>query len=160
MVEETKELKCYRINNVHWMAALAEPIIKYTEILKHPTITSQSMHMYLANIAAAATQTDLIELWGVFDGDQCTAFANWCVKTGPYIGTVYMENIYSWNRKREPVELLLKEWVKYGERKFSRPYYMADLVNESVMKVFEKYVTDLGYEYKRTGTINVIGKKK
>ena len=117
--------------------------------------------MHLGGIAAAATQTDLMELWGVFDEDyNCIAFADWCVKGSPYIGTVYMEFIYSWNRKREPVMLLLDEWRKYGERKFTKPYYMADLINESVMKVFDKIVTDLGYEYKRTGIINTIGKKK
>jgi hypothetical protein len=159
-MEDEKEIRCLRINNIHWMAHLAEPIIKYTEILKHPTITSQSMHMHLANIAGAAQQTDLVELWGVFHGDQCVAFADWCVKSSPFIGTVYMENIYSWNRKKEPVKLLLKEWINYGERKFTKPYFMADIINESVMKVFDKHVSDFGYEYKRTGTINVIGRKK
>jgi hypothetical protein len=154
-------LKAIRINNVHWMAHLAEPIIKLAEILKHPTITSQSLHMHLANIASISQQTDNVELWGVFDEDyKCIAFADWCVKSSPYIGTVYMEFIYSWNRKREPVMLLLDEWRKYGERKFTKPYYMADLINESVMKVFDKIVADLGYEYKRTGIINTIGKKK
>ena len=161
MVEENKELQCFKINNVHWMANLAEPIIKLAQIIDHPSITSQSLHMHLANIAAVAKQTDAVELWGVFTEDgQCIAFADWCVKSLPYNGTVYMEFIYSWNRKREPVMMLLDEWRKYGERKFAKPYFMADLINESVMKVFDKIVTDLGYEYKRTGIINTIGWKK
>ena len=96
MAEENKELKCFRINNVHWMANLAESIIKFTQIINHPSITSQSLHMHLANIAAAAKTTDLIELWGVFTDDgECVAFADWCVKPSPYNGTVYMEFIYS-----------------------------------------------------------------
>lgn len=155
------DLRCIRINNVHWMAALAEPIIKFSQIINHPSITSQALHVYLAKIAEASKITDDIELWGVFDeNNTCIAFADWCVKGLPYQGVTFLEFIYSWNRKRDPVLMLLDEWRKYGERKFAKPHYMADLINESVMTVFDKIVTDLGYEYKRTGTINVIGWKK
>ena len=143
------------------MASLAEPIIKLTQIINHPSITSQALHVHFAQIAEVAKTTDLVELWGVFnEAGECIAFADWCVKGLPYQGTVYLEYIYSWNRKREPVLLLMEEWRKYGERKFAKPYYMADLINESVMAVFDKIVSDMGYEYKRTGVINIIGWKK
>ena len=158
---ENGGLKVQKINNVHWMAALAEPIIKLTEILKHPTITSQSLHMHLARIVEISQQTDLVELWGVFDEDyNCVAFANWCVKTSPYIGTTYLEFAYSWNRKKEPFRLLVKEWLAFGERKFAKPFYMCDVINESVMKVFDKVAEEYGYEYKRSGLINLTGWRK
>lgn len=154
------ELKVQRINNVHWMSYLAEPIIKLAEILKHPTITPQSLHMHLSRIVEMSQSTDMVELWGVFDEDwNCVAFADWCVRTSPYIGTVYLEYAYSWNRKREPFKLLLEEWIKYGERKFAKPFYMGDVINESVMKVFDRVAKDFGYEYKRSSLINVTGWK-
>jgi hypothetical protein len=102
---------------------------------------------------------DTVEFWVVQDGNETVAFALWSVRPLPYVGTVYCHFIHSWNRAREPVELLLDEFIKFGTKN-NCLYYQADSLSEGLFRVFRKAASKRGYELEKTGVINFLGRKK
>jgi len=155
-MDANEEIRIIKITNPMWIGQIAPSIQKYVEKLANPTITYESMHTYFTSQVQFGGQ--IAEFWIAQSGTDTVAFANWIVKALPSVGTVLMTDMYSWNRMREPVQLLIDQFAEFG--KINRcVYYEANVMNEAVLKVFQKAALKRGYEIHKTDRINVLGRK-
>lgn len=135
--EETpaKELKAIRITNPHWLAQMAPFIISFVEKIGIPNLTYESMYTYLAqSIQYGGDQT---EFWVIVEDETPVAFAHWVVKGLPFLGTAYGEYVHSWNRKRDPVLMLVEKFIEFGKR-HRCVWYAGDTINPTVFRVMRK----------------------
>ena len=162
-MEEEKELKAVKITNPDYLGLMGPFINSFLERVPLNGITYETMYAGLAATVQHGRNRkeqglrDVAELWVVFEDDKPIAFAHWHVKPLPYVGTVRCDYIFSWNRKKDPVRLLMKEFVRFA--KDNRCLRIdATLQNEPVYKVFEKVARHMGLEIVRDNTINVMVK--
>ena len=139
-------------------------INEYCKYLKEQQITYESLFSYLAMSIQHGRcndgKADTSEFWVVFSDDgKPKAFAHWFVRPLPHLGKVYMDGIYSWAKTPRVVSLLIDEFLEFGKRHRSS-IYEADCVNEKVFGIITKYADEKGYDFKNTGTINSIGRKR
>lgn len=159
---EENELKAIKIRNPEYIGVLGPFINSFLERVDIPDVTYESMYSALVTTAqhgahmTAMNMRDGAEFWVVLDSDdKPVAFAHWHVKPLPSIGTVSCDYIFSWNRKKDPVRLLLKELTKFAFD-HNCPKIMATLTNEAVFQVFEKVGRYMGYKTDRLPTINIV----
>jgi hypothetical protein len=155
-MEGNKEVRIIKITNPLWIGQIGPSIQKYAEQLKNPTITYESLHTYFTSQVQFGGKVS--EFWVAQSGDETIAFAHWVVKALPSVATAYLTNIYSWNRMREPVQMLIDQFEKFGKENRCI-YYEADVVNEAVYKVCHKAAVKRGYNLEKTGRINFLGRK-
>ncbi len=157
-IVKTPEVKIMKIPDAYWVGYLAGPIMEFVKKINSPTIRYETLYAYFSEVVQRGG--DLAELWVAhYEGDyKPIAFANWYVKGLPHIATAEIGYIYSWNRVKAAVVLLLDQFLRFAyERRCTR--YTGDLVNESVWKIFEKAAEERGIKLTRTGLINFYGKK-
>ena len=163
MPEETKqeesEIKIIRIVDPRWVGYLAEPIKQYVDKVNIPTIRYETLYTYFVNAVQMGGSAN--ELWVAhFSNDyKPIAFANWYVKGLPHIGAAEIGHIYSWNRAKIPVRLLLDQFMKFAYDNRCT-VYTGDIINEAVLSVFNKAADERGMELKKTDLINFYGVKK
>ena len=155
---ESPEIKIIKITNPVWVGYLADAIREFCEKVHVPTIRYETLYSYLANVVQYGGAS--AELWVAHvDGDfKPIAFAEWHVKGLPHIGAAEIGYIYSWNRAKVPVGLLIDQFLTFAADNRCR-YYSGDLINEAVWKVFNRAASERGIKLERTGLINFIGSK-
>lgn len=160
MDSETKEpeVKIVKITSPQWVGYLAEPIKEFCNKVNVPTIRYETLYTYFVNVVQFGGTAS--ELWAAhFENDFAPiAFANWYVKGLPHVGAAEIGYIYSWNRAKVPVGLLIDQFIKFGFENRCN-VYTGDIVNEAVWKVFDKAAADRGIKLNRTGHIGFYGKK-
>jgi len=145
------------ITNPNWLGYIAPEIKQFVEKTKLPTMTYETLYTYFSqSIQNAAAPS---EFWVVRKGEDNLAFAHWFVCGLPHRGVVFMDFIHSWNRMREPVQMLMDKYGEFG-RKHRCPIYKGMAVSESVFRVFRKAASRRGFELNKTELIDFIGRKK
>jgi len=150
-------MEALRITNPNWLGVLGPQIKTFEEKISLPTITYETLFTYFSRTIQFGG--DSTEFWVVMDGDENLAFAHWFVCGLPHRGVVFCDFIYSWNRMREPVEMLLDGFIEFG-KKHRAPIYKGTALNESVFRVFRKAASKRGIELNKTKLIDFIGRKK
>ena len=133
-------MKLVKITNPLWLGQIAPRIKDFNDRTKEPGRTYESLYTSYANSIQFSTSS---EFTVVFDNGVPVAYAHWFLLGIPAIGSVMFESLHNWSKKREPVELLIKEFIEFGKRNKATVYkYMA--YNEKVASIIEKYSADLG----------------
>jgi hypothetical protein len=150
------EIKVIKITDPRWVGYLAEPIKQYVDKTAIPTIRYETLYTYFVNVVQMGGKTN--ELWiAYFDGDYTPiAFANWYVVSLPHLGAAEIGHLYSWNRAKVPVSLLVDQFLLFAQENRC-PTYTGDIVNEQVFKVLAKTAASKGVELKKTEKINFFG---
>lgn len=148
--------KAQKITNPLYLGQIGPMIDKFNKKIEIPGITYESLYSYFAqNVQFGG---DRVEFWLVFEDETPVAFADWFVKPLPHIGKVCCDFLYSNNRMREPVELLVDEYEKFG-LKHRAPIYEAYAITEELFRVHKLAATRKGYEITRMKTVNFLGRK-
>lgn len=163
--EVQPEIKLVKVKNPLFVGEIAEAIRNFNDRINIPTITYETLYSYFCNTVQFGG--DRAEFWvaytmSVENGIETfvpLAFAHWYVKGLPHRGCVYCDFIYSWNRMRGPVSLLIDEFLKFGVKNNS-PYYEGEAINETVYRVFRKSAYKKGLELEKTSLTNFIGRHK
>lgn len=149
--------KAIKITNPLYLGQIGPMIDKFNKKIDIEGVTYESLYTYFSqNIQFGG---DRVEFWVVYEGDKSVGFANWSVRGLPYQGRVCCDFLYSSNRMREPVELLVTEFEKFG-LKHRAPLYEAFAINEELFRVHRLAATRKGYEITKLKTVNFIGRKK
>jgi len=153
-------MEALKITSPLYLGQIGPLIDRFNKKIQIPGITYESLYAYLAqNVQFGG---DRAEFWIVYEGDNPgenpVAFADWFIKGLPHIGKVCCDFLYSSNRKREPVELLITEFEKFG-LKHRAPLYEAYAINEELFRVHRLAATRKGYNITRLKTVNFLGRK-
>jgi len=151
------ELKIVKITNPNWLGVIGPQIKAFAEKINLPTLTYETLYTYFVNSIQFGGENS--EFWVVMKDEEVLAFAHWFVCGLPHRGVVFCDFVHSWNRMREPVQMLLDEFIEFGKKKRC-PYYKGTAVNEPVFRVFRKAASKRGYELNKTELIDFIGRKK
>ena len=151
-----EEFKLVKINNPEWLGYLAPQIKAFLEKAYVPTVTYETLYTYF--LRTIQRGGEVAEFWVVFRDNEPIAFAHWFVNDLPHRGLVFCDYVYSWNRMREPVQLLWDEFEKFG-KKMHAPTYKGTAINEAVFRVFRKAANKKGYTLERTPLVDFIGRK-
>lgn len=151
------ELQLTQITNPIWLGQLGPQINTFCSKIQTPTITYETLYAYFSRTVQHGG--DIAQFWVVFKDNEPVAFAHWFVCDLPHRGVVFCDYIHSWNRMREPVELLLDKFIEFGKNKHA-PIYKGTAINEAVYRVFRKAASKRGYEFEITPLIDFLGRKK
>ena len=156
-------MKLQKITEPRWLGMIGPRINEYVKFLKEQHISYESLFTYLAMSIQGGRREppahDVSEFWVVNNEGKPKAFAHWFVRPVPHIGKVYMDGIYSWAKTPRVVSMLIDEFLEFGKR-HRCSIYEADCINEKVFDIIEKYVNEKGYDFKNTGSIHAIGRKR
>ena len=145
-------MKLLKITNPLWLGQIAPRIKDFFDRTKEPGLTYESRFTFLANSVQFGKEQS--EFTVVFENNQPIAFAHWCVLGLPFIGTVLFESLHNWSKKREPINLLIKEFINFG-KKHNATVYRYEACNEKVAGIIERYVTDLGSEVSTSDSVRL-----
>lgn len=151
------ELKLIKLTNPNYLGYLAPQIKAFTDRLQSPTITYETLYTYFTRTIQLGNQ--FAEFWMVSQGEEPVAFAHWFVCDLPHRGLVFCDYIYSWNRMRQPVQMLVDKFLEFGKEKHA-PLYKGTALNEAVFRVFRKAASKRGYMLHKTDLVDFIGRKK
>ncbi len=157
-------MKIQKITEPKWLGMIGPKISEYVKHLKEQQISYESLFSYLAMSIQHGRRNDgkpdTTEFWvALGDTGKPVAFAHWFVRPLPHIGKVYIDGIYSWAKTPRAVSLLIDEYLEFGKRHRCSTYE-ADCINEKVFNLFVKYAAEKGYDFKNTGGIHSIGRKR
>ena len=157
VIEMKPKLKLVNITNPNWLGIIGPQIKDFAKRVNLPTITYETLYTYfLRTIQYARGQA---EFHVVMSGDDIVAFAHWFVCDLPHRGVVFMDWIYSWNRMREPVQMLVDRFIEFGKQNHA-PIYKGTALNEAVFRVFRKAASKRGYDINKTELIDFLGRLK
>ena len=151
------EFKAQKITNPLYLGQIGPLIDKFNKKIKVVGITYESLYTYFSQNVQFGS--DRAEFWVVYEKDKPVGFASWFVRGLPHTGKVCCDFLCSSNRKREPVELLVDEFEKFGLR-HRAPLYEAYAINEELFRVHRLAATRKGYEVTRMKTVNFVGRKQ
>lgn len=159
------KLKKVKITNPFYLGTVAPFISDFLKKVPIPGVTYESLYTYFANTVqhgAASMDANVrnkAEFWVVFEDDAPIAFAHWFVKGLPTIGMVHCDFIYSWQRKKDPANLLLDEFKRFGEDHRAQ-IWEADATNKAVYEVLKRACESRGMVVTETGQINFVVTRK
>ena len=135
-------MEIIKIDNPLWVQNLAPDVEKMLGKLKLPNINTYTLITYLQQIAMSQTH----ELHVAASEEQgVVGFASWYVRGIPFVGTAFLEFIYS--KQKGAGEQLLLEFEEFAKRN-KAPYLMADIITiGKVQKHFTDIAEKLGYSY-------------
>ena len=147
------QIKLLQIKDPTWVGYLAGPISDYCDRVKIPSIRYETLYSYLVQTVQFGGSVN--ELWiAHYEGDyKPIAFCNWYVKGLPHVGAAEIGHLYSWNRARVPVGLLIDQFLKFAHENRCT-LYTGDLVNEAVWRVVQRAATERGLSITKTERIN------
>lgn len=156
--EPTPSPKAAKVTNPVWVGNLAPFIKKYLDLFRPDGITYESLYAYFCQLVQFGGNVS--ELWAVVDEDGSPmAFAQWQVKSLPYIGTVEINYIYNWSKKNEAVKLLMDEYEDFSLRCRASIGY-GNAANPRLLEYWKKVAEKRGYKFKTQPFINfVMGKR-
>jgi hypothetical protein len=150
------ELKLTKITNPNWLGVLGPEIKAFADKVNLPTITYETLYTYFLRTIQYGGER--AEFWAVMKDEELVAFAHWYVCDLPHRGVVFVDFIYSWNRMREPVSMLLDQFIEFG-KKNRAPIYKGTALNEAVFRVFRKAAFKRGYALDKTQLVDFLGRK-
>ena len=154
-LEKAVVFKMIKISNPKWLGILGPQIQTFCDKLNLDTITYETLYTYF--VRTVQHGGDNIEFWVVLKDNEPIAFAHWFVNGLPHYGAVSCDYIHSWNRMREPIELLLDKFIEFG-KKHHAPIYTGTATNEAVFRVFRKAALKIGYKLEKTPWIDFMGR--
>ena len=147
------ELTKLKITNPFWLGQIGPFLSEFLKKVSVPGVTYESLYTHFANtvqhgaVALDQNVRDNAELWVVFEeneaGNNPIAFGHWFTKGPPFIGTVFCDFIYSWQRKKEPAGLLYDEFLKFGVDHRAK-IWEAVAANDAVFKVLSRAASQRG----------------
>ena len=146
----------FKITNPLWVANIAPLIQKMIARLELPNIDYYALVTHYQQIAQLGHSN--AELYVVTEGASHTpiAFANWVIRSTPFIGTAYLEFIYS--KKVGAAEQLLLEFKKFAEERNS-PYLMCEIGNNGkLIKHFRKIAKNNGVSLVEAPTVTFLAR--
>lgn len=155
-VDEDTNLEIIQITNPNWLGYLGPHIKTFIERTNLPTMTYETLYTYFSQ----SVQNPAVpsEFWVVKKGEEIVAFAHWYVCGLPHRGVVFCDFIHSWNRMREPVQMLFDEFIKFGQKNRC-VIYKGTALNEAVFRVFRKAASKRKYNFEKTSLIDCLGRK-
>ena len=151
-------IKLHRITSPNWLLEIAPRIKDFHDRTKEPGKHYETLATFYANSIQFGGDTSEFTV-AVEDG-QPIAYAHWCVLGIPFVGTVLFESLHNWSKKREPVDLLIKEFINFGKKKRAT-VYRYEAYNQKVAEIIERYVISAGYSVRRSDCIRLyINEKK
>lgn len=131
-----------KINNPVWVPNLAPLVESLLQRVKLPNVNTYSLVTYLQECAMRNT---IGELYVALDEKDIVGFANWSLRGIPFVGTAFLEFIYS--RRFGVAEKLLLQFEQFA-KKNNAPFLMADIVTlGKVDKHFKNIAKKHGYSY-------------
>lgn len=155
MNEGDAELTLVKISNPNWLGILAPQIKVFCEKIDLPTITYETLYTYFLRTIQHGGKA--IEFWVVLRDNEPVAFGHWFVAGLPHRGVVSCDYIHSWNRMREPIQLLLDKFIEFGKTNHA-PIYTGTATNETVFRVFRKAALKIGYKLEKTKLVDFMGR--
>jgi len=155
--EPAPELKIAKITNPNWLGVLGPQIKTFADKINLPTITYETLYTYF--LRTIQHQGDIAQFHVVMRDEEVLAFAHWYVCDLPHRGVVFMDFIHSWNRMREPVQMLFDKFYEFGKQKHA-PIYKGTAINETIFRVFRKAASKRGYVLHKTELVDFLGRKK
>ncbi len=164
-MEDDAKLIAIQVKNHKYLGLIAPQIKAFLDRAPEPNVRYETLYYFLEcsvqhgiNMSPIGMR-DASELWVICEQEKESvpiALAHWHIRPPPCpaVGAARCDYIYSWNRKKEPVRMLMKEFVKFA-KDHRCTLIDATLANEAVFKVFNKIATDLGYKFERLPTINI-----
>lgn len=149
-------MKILKINNPHWLHAIAPQIDEFVKIVNVPGIYGQTLATYFLNTIQHGR--NLAEFWVAFKDDTPIAFAHWFVKGLPHVGKVELDFIYSWEKEPEAADLLIDEFKRFGDRHHA-PLYEGEAIDEQRFRIFQRHTKKRGLELIKQSQITFIGRK-
>ena len=151
-------LKAVKVNNAAWIPVLAEHIEAFCKRAHVDGIQPGNLQTYFAQVAQMG-HTFHAEFWLVTDdaGDPC-AFASWQASPLPSIAKVYCLACHSWTKDPAAVDVLVDEFIKFGERCNAR-WWSADFVGKGNVRLFEKKMKARGFNMRESNVINCVFKR-
>lgn len=148
-------MKLFKITNPLWVANLAPLIQKMIKRLELPNIDYYALVTHYQQMVQLGNMN--AELYVVINENQLPiAFANWVIKSTPFVGTAYLEFIYS--QKIGAAEQLLLEFKRWAAERNS-PYLMCDIGNNGkLIKHFRKIATKNGVKLTEAPTVTFLAK--
>lgn len=156
-----EDLKKVKITNPLWLGVVGPFISDFLKKVPVPGITYESLYMYFANtvqngaVALDRKLRDMGEFWVVLENEKPIAFAHWFVKGAPFVGVVHCDFVYSWQRKKDPANMLFEEFKRFGEDHRAQ-IWEADASNRAVFEVLKRSADRHGVEVEETGQINFV----
>lgn len=156
------ELRAVKITNPFWLGKVAPFINDFLKKIHIPGVTYETLYTYLASTVQNGAVSiedgvrDRAELWVVFEDKDPVAFGHWFVKGLPTIGMVHCDLLYSWQRKREPANLLFDEFKRFGIEHRAQ-IWEADASNRVVFEVFKKACESRGLTVYESDKITFMG---
>ena len=156
MEKREGKLSVERVTNPLFLGYLAPNLKTFIEKTKPIGVTYETFYAYLGQSIQMGGQQS--EFWVVYCDDKLSAFAHWFVMPLPHTGKVCCDYIASWNRKREPVQMLLEKFIEFG-KKNRCPMYQGYAINETLFRVWRKAAHKLNLGIQRTEIINFVGRE-
>lgn len=153
--QEAVEFQLAKISNPNWLGMLAPQIKIFCEKLNLPTITYETLYTYF--LRTIQHGGDNVEFWVVLKDSEPIAFAHWFVNGLPHRGAVSCDYIHSWNRMREPIQLLIEKFIAFGKENHA-PIYTGTATSEAVFRVFRKAGAKQGLKLEKTSLIDFMGR--
>jgi hypothetical protein len=149
-------MNLFKITNPLWVANLAPLIQKMITRLALPNIDYYALITHYQNIVQLGGDT--AELYVATEDDGIPiAFANWVIRSMPYVGTAYLEFIYS--KKVGAAEELLLEFKRFSD-KHNSPYIQCEIGNNGkLIKHFRKIATKHKVNLVEAPTVTFLAKK-
>ena len=154
--EPAPEFKIAQISNPNWLGTLGPQIKAFCDKASVPTVTYETLYTYF--LRSVQHGGKVAEFWVVFKDEEPIAFAHWFVNDLPHRGLVFCDYIHSWNRMRQPVEMLLDKFIEFGKDHHA-PIYKGTAINQAVFRVFRKAASKRGYKLEQTPLVDFIGRK-
>jgi len=153
------DFKAVKIDNGAWMPEIAEHIAAFCKKAHVDGLQPGNLQTYFARVAQGWYGKDAREFWMVFeDGDKPVAFASWLIMDLPHIAKVYCCSAYSWTKDKRAFDLLMDEFIKFGEE-CNAVWWSSDCVSKAILRLFKAKMTKRGLQTTESGGINVVCRK-
>ena len=154
--QPAEEYKMLKFTNPAALGYVAPFIKTFVEKINMPNMRYESMYAYLQR---SIQFNHNAEFWVVYEGEEPVAFAHWYVRDLPYIATCYGDIVHSWNRKREPVLMLVEKFIEFG-KSHRCVWYSGDTINPTLFRVFRKAFNKKGMDIKDMNSVHFLGREK
>jgi hypothetical protein len=152
-------MKAVKITNAAWLPMISEEIDKFCKKAHVNGIQSGNLQTFFAQVAQG-WMGNTAEFWAVLNSDKPVAFAMWQALGLPHIAKVYCLALHSWGKKKlEPTNMLLDEYIKFGER-WKAVWFSADLINKRLVDTFKHRMGKRGFDMIESNIINVVCRRR
>ena len=141
------ELRAQKITNPRYLVNVAPEVKSYVEKIESESLNYEALMSYFFNSVQYGNHMKT-EFWVVYEKNKVVGFAHWGVKPPPlHVGHVLCDFVYSHNRRREPIDLLVNEFINFGKAQRCTLYEFVTF-NKSTFEVINKAFTEKGLSVK------------